>query len=107
MPLDLIRLLESWPASATLLFCDEAGAPPILEALSAVSGPWAVLTGPEGGFDEKERTMIRPPALCPSLVRAFSAPTPLAALLGILRTPDTPLRSGSTRDLAEAQRGKG
>ena len=59
-PLALPDLLGTWPNDRQLLFCDEAGAPPILEALSEGSGkPWAVLTGPEGGFDEGERASIR------------------------------------------------
>jgi 16S rRNA (uracil1498-N3)-methyltransferase len=60
-PLELGRmLLECWPRERRLIFCDEAGAPPILPALAGESrGPWAVLTGPEGGFDDTEREMIR------------------------------------------------
>jgi 16S rRNA (uracil1498-N3)-methyltransferase len=58
---DLERLLAKWPADRRLLFCDEAGeAAPIAEALGDSSGArWALLTGPEGGFDDKERAMIR------------------------------------------------
>lgn len=60
-PLNLDRLLASWPRERRILFCDEAGdAQPIHEALlCAPDGPWAVLTGPEGGFDAGERAMIR------------------------------------------------
>jgi len=41
-----------------IMFCDEAevgGSP----TLPDVSGPWAILIGPEGGFSEKERAMLR------------------------------------------------
>ena len=60
-PLELDKLIASWPRERKLLFCDEAGdAPPIHDALArAPDGPWAVLTGPEGGFDDSERAMIR------------------------------------------------
>jgi len=57
----LEKLLAHWPRERRIVFCDEAGdAPPIAEALAdAPSGPWAVLTGPEGGFDPAERAAIR------------------------------------------------
>src|SRR6185437_10582306 len=60
-PLPLEKLLAKWPAERKLLFCDEAGdAPSIADALKDVrGGSWAVLTGPEGGFDPKERDLIR------------------------------------------------
>jgi len=84
-PLPLDRLLAAWPADRRLLFCDEAGeAPPIAKALPAVSGAWAVLTGPEGGFDPAERAAIRalqcvvPVSLGPRILRADTAA--LAAL---------------------------
>lgn len=59
--IDLEKLLAVWPAERRILFCDEAGeAPSIADALrSAASGPWAILTGPEGGFDPAERERIR------------------------------------------------
>lgn len=57
----LEKLLADWPSDRLLLFCDEAGeAPPIAHALQAApGGPWAILTGPEGGFDPAERALIR------------------------------------------------
>jgi len=59
-PGDLVRLLREWPNERNLLFCDERGAPPIARALTnAPTGAWAVLTGPEGGFDDDERRLIR------------------------------------------------
>lgn len=84
-PLDLRRLLGEWPNGRKLLFCDEAGAPPILEALAGMRrDQWAVLTGPEGGFDGDERAMIRaisatvPASLGKRILRADTAA--LAAL---------------------------
>ncbi len=85
-PLPLEKLLASWPAGRQLMFCDETGeAPPIKEALAASSkSACAVLTGPEGGFDEVERERIRsqafvtPVSLGPRILRADTAA--LAAL---------------------------
>lgn len=85
-PVELIELLGAWPSDRSILFCDEAGdAPPIAEALrAAAAGPWAVLTGPEGGFDPSERAalralpFIRPVGLGARILRADTAA--LAAL---------------------------
>ncbi|MFO1236133.1 MAG: 16S rRNA (uracil(1498)-N(3))-methyltransferase [Alphaproteobacteria bacterium] len=84
-PAALPWLLAAWPAGRALLFCDEAGAPPALDALKAAPrGPWAVLIGPEGGFDAEERAAIRalpqtvPATLGPRILRADTAA--LAAL---------------------------
>ena len=86
--LDLGRLLKEWPRKRNLLFCDEGGAPPILEALrSRDYGPWAVLTGPEGGFDEAERNAIRalastvPVSLGERILRADTAALAALAIL--------------------------
>jgi 16S rRNA (uracil1498-N3)-methyltransferase len=60
-PQSFDKLLAGWPQQRRILFCDEAGeAPPIATALAAApSGPWAVFTGPEGGFDPAERAALR------------------------------------------------
>jgi len=83
--IDLELLLNDWPRERNLLFCDEAGAPPIIEALRGASkGPWAVVIGPEGGFDPDERSMVRalastvPVSLGKRILRADTAA--LAAL---------------------------
>ena len=84
--IDLEKLLAAWPAERRILFCDEAGeAPPIADALTtAPAGAWAVLTGPEGGFDPAERALIRalpnvtPVSLGTRILRADTAA--LAAL---------------------------
>lgn len=87
-PVSLGLLLQGWPASRRLVFCDEAGdALPIADALTRArepASPWGVLTGPEGGFDPDERKLIRscsfvlPVTLGPRIVRADTAA--LAAL---------------------------
>jgi 16S rRNA (uracil1498-N3)-methyltransferase len=89
----LNKLLASWPVERRLLFCDEAGGPPPLEALanygadySADRGagrdapaPWAILIGPEGGFEEEESRALRacpfvvPMSLGPRILRTETA----------------------------------
>ena len=80
-PLSLDRLLDGWDPARRLAFCDEAGeAAPALDALrSQPPGPWAVLIGPEGGFDPAERARLReaafvvPVSLGPRILRADTA----------------------------------
>ncbi len=91
-PLAFEKLLAAWPAGRRILFCDEVGAtatageaPPIAETLHAAPpGAWAVLAGPEGGFDPTERDALRalpfvtPVSLGQRILRADTAT--LAAL---------------------------
>jgi 16S rRNA (uracil1498-N3)-methyltransferase len=85
-PEPLARLLAGWPAERRLLLCDESGtSPPIAESLrGAPPGPWAVLTGPEGGFTQTELDGLKKlPFVCavslgPRVLRADTAA--LAAL---------------------------
>lgn len=58
-PVKLDALLASWPEDRALFFADENGGEPAAAAFKAHSGPAAILTGPEGGFDEAERAAIR------------------------------------------------
>ena len=58
-PVKLELLLRYWGTNRTLFFADEAGGAPAAAAFAARSGPAALLTGPEGGFDDAERTAIR------------------------------------------------
>jgi 16S rRNA (uracil1498-N3)-methyltransferase len=82
------RLLAAWPAERKILFCDEAGdAPAIAQALrDAAPGPWAIVTGPEGGFDPAERDAL---CACPFVVpvslgeRILRADTAALAALAI------------------------
>lgn len=75
------RLLADWPAGRRILWADEsapAGSPATVLAASA-PGPWAILTGPEGGFSEAERARLRslpfvvPVSLGPRILRAETA----------------------------------
>lgn len=80
-PLTLSKLIATWPAERHLLLCAEAGtATPIAEALAAAqTGPWALLTGPEGGFAQSELDallelpFVTPVGLGPRLLRADTA----------------------------------
>ncbi len=92
-PVSLVQMLNGWDETRKLIFCDEAGdeddapwggdagrAAPILEALSgAQGGSWAILIGPEGGFDPAERNLLRgqrfvvPVTLGPRILRADTA----------------------------------
>jgi 16S rRNA (uracil1498-N3)-methyltransferase len=58
-PVKLEALLADWPADRALFFADELGGEPAARAFAAHSGPAALLTGPEGGFDDAERAAIR------------------------------------------------
>jgi 16S rRNA (uracil1498-N3)-methyltransferase len=58
-PLKLDALLAAWPKERALFFADENGGETATAAFAAHSGPAAILTGPEGGFDDAERAAIR------------------------------------------------
>ena len=58
-PVKLDALLTNWQDGRTLVFADENGGDPAAIAFAAKTGPAALLTGPEGGFDECERAAIR------------------------------------------------
>lgn len=86
-PEDLMKLLGRWPSERRILLCVEAGsAQPIAQALrqAAELGPWAIMTGPEGGFDQSELDalsnlpFVTPVGLGPRVLRADTAA--LAAL---------------------------
>lgn len=55
----LDALLRDWPADRALFFADEEGGAPAAAAFAAHTGPAAILTGPEGGFDQAERDAVR------------------------------------------------
>ena len=92
-PLTLEKLLAGWQADRVMIFCDEAGgAKPIGQALAKrTEARWAILTGPEGGFDPAERDMIRahpfvlPVSLGPRILRADTAALASLAVLDALK----------------------
>lgn len=80
-------LLDEWPSERRLVFCDEArDTSGLAEALGQYGhkGPWSILIGPEGGFSEAERKLLRdfpeaiPVSLGPRVMRSDTAA--LAAL---------------------------
>jgi 16S rRNA (uracil1498-N3)-methyltransferase len=91
VPLD--KLLKTWPTERRILFCDEGGdAKPIAEAARDIKeNAFAILTGPEGGFDPAERELIRshafvtPVTLGPRILRADTAALASLAVLQALK----------------------
>lgn len=84
-PVALDALLRDWPETRTLFFADELGGEPAARAF-ARPGPAALLTGPEGGFDDAERAAIRahpqavPIGLGPRILRGETAAIAATAL---------------------------
>ncbi|PQA88533.1 16S rRNA (uracil(1498)-N(3))-methyltransferase [Hyphococcus luteus] len=98
-PIKFAALLKTWTEDRRLLFCDEAGdeeekewggregrAEPVLDVLKSIDSktdggvePWAILTGPEGGFSPGERRELRAKSyvtaatLGPRILRADTA----------------------------------
>lgn len=85
-PVKLDALLKGWEPGRTLFFADENGGENAAQQFSAHSGPAALLTGPEGGFDEAERAAIRaleqarPITLGPRILRGETAALAATAL---------------------------
>jgi 16S rRNA (uracil1498-N3)-methyltransferase len=79
-PVKLDALLADWPGDRLLFFADENGGEPAAAAFRAHgAAPAAILTGPEGGFDNAERAAIRahpaarPITLGPRILRGETA----------------------------------
>ncbi|MCL6683425.1 16S rRNA (uracil(1498)-N(3))-methyltransferase [Sphingomonas alba] len=76
-PITLDTLLKGRDPERTLYFADESGGEPALHAIKP--GPAVLLTGPEGGFTDKERDAIRAApnavaiSLGPRILRAETA----------------------------------
>ena len=85
-PVKLAAMLRDWPAERTLFFADEAGGDSAVAAMRAHPGPAAILIGPEGGFTDAERAMIREHSqaigisLGPRILRADTAAAAAVAL---------------------------
>ena len=58
-PIKLDALLRHHDAGRALFFADENGGQRAMTAFGIHSGPVALLVGPEGGFDDGERSAIR------------------------------------------------
>jgi 16S rRNA (uracil1498-N3)-methyltransferase len=78
-PIKLMALLAEWPAGRTLLFADESGGEAAAVVCGKTPAPAAWLTGPEGGFTDRERAAIlahgaaRRVSLGPRILRAETA----------------------------------
>ncbi|NEY90831.1 16S rRNA (uracil(1498)-N(3))-methyltransferase [Tabrizicola oligotrophica] len=76
-PLD--RVLAAWPGERALYWADETLAQGAATPSGFVTGPAAILIGPEGGFSEDEKArlralpFVRPLALGPRILRAETA----------------------------------
>ena len=88
-PMKLERLIEGWEEGRRLVFCDEdaPGNDP-LPLLSELAGErLGLLVGPEGGFSDAERTMLRalpfvvPIPLGPRILRADTAAVAALAVI--------------------------
>jgi 16S rRNA (uracil1498-N3)-methyltransferase len=89
-PVGLKPFLREREEGRRLYFADERGGEPVTD--SFVPGPALILTGPEGGFTEEERALIRaapnviPISLGPRILRAETAA--LAALAAFMSIAD-------------------
>jgi len=78
-PVPLAALLAGWQQARALFFADEAGGAPAATCFVNHTGPAALLTGPEGGFDDAERAALRahpaarPITLGPRILRGETA----------------------------------
>ena len=87
-PVKLPRLLTEWEQGRALVYCDETAtiANP-LEALKTLRLPAAVLIGPEGGFTEEEKALLKSLpfvtaiSLGPRIMRADTAAVAALTLL--------------------------
>lgn len=55
----LTEVLDTWPADRNILFCDETMLDEANKMDDLPKGAWAIVIGPEGGFSEAERTLLR------------------------------------------------
>ena len=60
-PTKLQPLIDGWPSDDALIFCDESeeGDNPVTLLKDITSRTVGVLIGPEGGFSENERTLLK------------------------------------------------
>ena len=60
-PIKLSRMLEDWPVERRIIYCDEVeethNPMPLLESIRGQK--LAILVGPEGGFSDEERVLLR------------------------------------------------
>lgn len=90
VPQKLTKLLDDWDDERHLIFCDEGhetnNPMPILEGLDGKE--IAILVGPEGGFSEQERAVLREKTYVTSIPlgpRILRADTALVAVISIVQ----------------------
>jgi 16S rRNA (uracil1498-N3)-methyltransferase len=91
-PEKLERVIAGWDRARALVFCDEGSdlADPLAALARLKPGPVALLVGPEGGFDEAERSLLlAAPAvtrlsLGPRILRADTAAVAALALVNAM-----------------------
>ncbi len=72
-------IMTQWPDDRTLFFADEMGGQAAASAFEETTGPAALITGPEGGFDDEERKIllahpnVKPISLGPRILRGETA----------------------------------
>ena len=85
-PTKLEAMLAHWPAGRVLFFADELGGEPAAAKFSTAGSSAALAIGPEGGFDETERKLLRdhrqviPITLGPRILRGETAAIAATAL---------------------------
>jgi len=88
-PVKLKDLLESWPGDRRIIYCDEGdeGQNPLPVLSGITERRIALLVGPEGGFSEEERHLLRnhpsvtPIPLGPRILRADTAAVAALAVI--------------------------
>lgn len=88
-PVKLRDLLETWPRDRRIIYCDEGdeGQNPLPVLGRITETKLALLVGPEGGFSEEERDMLRdssfvtPIPLGPRILRADTAAVAALAVI--------------------------
>ncbi|MCO6187013.1 16S rRNA (uracil(1498)-N(3))-methyltransferase [Rhizobium sp. L1K21] len=88
-PVKLTELLEDWPHDRRIIYCDEgdAGQNPLPILSEIGEQKHALLVGPEGGFSEEERALLRslpfvtPIPLGPRILRADTAAVAALAVI--------------------------
>ena len=87
-PVSLNAALLNWDSKRALIYCDETAAQgDAIAVLSKLKVPAAILVGPEGGFTQEERAMLKALpyvhaiALGPRIMRADTAAVAVLALV--------------------------
>lgn len=90
-PEKLEKILATWEKGRSLIYCDETMVDHNpLESLKSMSAPTAVLVGPEGGFTDEEKALLKsrvfvvPISLGPRIMRADTAAIAVLTLVQAL-----------------------